>query len=265
MISIESMAITKDATQGGMSARSALAMLSTALRSLHLRKAQMGKRIEVKPGDRYGRWSVLQELPDRRSPTNGRAQRMVECRCECGTMRALMLESLRKATEPSQSCGCIQRESPVKGGHKNRTHGQSKSLTYSSWAEMKQRCLNSNKVFHHRYGGRGISVSALWMESYEAFLKDMGDRPSRRHSLDRHPNQNGNYEPGNCRWATPEQQARNRSNNVMLTFRGETMCISEWAERIGLPRKTLEKRLNHHGFTVEQALTLPLRARRAAQ
>jgi hypothetical protein len=265
MISIESMAITKDATQGGMSARSALAMLSTALRSLHLRKAQMSKRIEVKPGDRYGRWSVLQELPDRRSPTNGRAQRMVECRCECGTIRALMLESLRQATAPSRSCGCIQRESAIKGGHKNRTHGQSKSITYSSWAEMKQRCYNKNDVSYGAYGNRDIQICERWRDSFEAFLADMGERPSKLHSIDRYPDNNGNYEPGNCRWATQKQQNRNRRSNVVLTFRGETMCISEWAERVGLPRKALEKRLNHHGFTVEQALTLPLRARRASQ
>ena len=224
----------------------------------------MSNRIEVNPGDRYGRWSIVQELPERRSPTNGKRYRMVECRCECGTLRSLTLESLRQIA-PSRSCGCIQREADVKGGHKNRTHGQSKSITYSSWAEMKQRCLNSNKVAHERYGARGIAVCKQWLESYETFLADMGERPSRRHSLDRYPDLNGNYEPGNCRWATHQQQARNRSNNVMLTFCGETMCISAWAERVGLPRKTIEKRLNKYGFTVDEALTLPLRARRATQ
>ena len=265
MMSIESMATTKYATLGGMSARSALAMLSTALWSLHLRKAQMSKRVEVKPGDRYGRWSVLHELPIRRSQKNGKPYRMVECRCKCGTIRALTLESLRQATAPSQSCGCIQRESPVKGGHKNRTHGQSKSPTYTSWALMKQRCYNENDVAYDDYGGRKIQVCERWRNSFEAFQSDMGDRPSLLHSIDRYPDKDGDYEKSNCRWATPSQQNRNRRSNVLLTFQGKTMCISEWAEFIGLPRKTLEKRLNHHGYTVEQALTLPLRARRTVQ
>ncbi len=224
----------------------------------------MGKRIEVNPGDQYGRWTVLRELSAWRSPKSGKRYRMVECRCECGTVRELTLESICRATAPSQSCGCLQREAAAKVGSGNKTHGDSKSITYTSWAEMKQRCLNSNNVAHDRYGGRGIAVCQQWMDSYDVFLADMGERPSKLHSLDRYPDISGNYEPGNCRWATAKQQARNRSSNVILTFRGETMCISAWAERIGIDRKTIEKRI-HKGFTVDEALTLPLRKRRAAQ
>ena len=215
-------------------------------------------RIEVKPGDRYGRWEIVQETECRRSPTNGRPYRMVECRCECGTIRQVTLESLRQGN-PSQSCGCLQREAVRETSHRNRTHGASCSITYSSWAMMKQRCYNQNDSEYDSYGGRGIKVCELWRNSFEAFLNDMGERPSLQHSIDRYPDNDGGYEPGNCRWATPLQQNRNRRSNVMLTFQGETMCISAWAERIGIPRKTLEKRLNRYGFTVRQALTQPVR------
>jgi hypothetical protein len=152
-----------------------------------------------------------------------------------------------------------QREAVRRTGKNNRTHGLSHCLAYESWSQMKQRCYNPKDPSFSDYGGRGIRVCERWRNSFENFLKDMGPRPSTGYSIDRFPNTNGNYEPDNCRWAIPKQQNRNRRTNVMLTFRGETMCISEWAERIGLPRKTLEKRLNRYGFTVEQALTQPVR------
>jgi len=233
--------------------------------TFRLETIKVSKRIEVKPGDQYGRWTVLRELSAWRSPKSGKRYRMVECCCDCGTVRELTLESICRATAPSQSCGCLQRESAAKAGHANRTHGDTHSPTYSSWSMMKQRCYNKNDVAFVDYGGRNIQVCERWRDSFEAFLADMGERPSLLHSIDRYPNKDGNYEPGNCRWATSVQQNRNRRSNVLLSFRGETMCISEWAERVGLPRKTLEKRLNCHGFTVEEALTLPLRARRASQ
>jgi len=125
---------------------------------------------------------------------------------------------------------------------------------------MKQRCLNPNDVSFHIYGGRGVKVCERWIHSFANFMTDMGERPAET-SIDRIDN-NGDYEPANCRWSTQLEQQRNRRSNVVLEFQGESMCISAWAEKIGIKRKTLEKRLNCHGFTVEEALTLPLRARR---
>jgi len=150
----------------------------------------------------------------------------------------------------------------VDRSHYNATHGMTGTPTYTSWAEMKQRCYNPNDPFFGRYGGRGIAVCDRWRNSFEAFLEDMGVRPCGT-TIDR-VNNDEHYSPGNCRWATHKEQARHRRNSVMLTFQGETMCIAAWAEHVGLNRKTLEKRLNHHGFTVEEALTLPLHARRRA-
>lgn len=138
-----------------------------------------------------------------------------------------------------------------------KTHGMTNSPTYWSWVEMKQRCLNPNDPSFARYGGRGIAICEHWLNSFENFLADMGPRPDGC-TLDR-IEVNGNYGPSNAKWATPKQQARNRSNNVLLTFQGETMCISAWAERLGLPRKTVEKRINKYGYSTEKALTTPVR------
>lgn len=147
--------------------------------------------------------------------------------------------------------------------HHNQTHGMSKSRTYTTWAEMKQRCLNPNDPMYYRYGGRGIKVCKRWMDSFEAFLEDVGERPDEC-TLDR-LDSDRDYEPGNVRWATALQQARNRSNNVNITFQGKTMCISAWAEELGLPRKTVEKRINYYGMSVEEALTRPVRGRKVPQ
>lgn len=215
----------------------------------------MGQKLEVKPGDRYGRWTVICEVPELHSPTNGRAYRMVNCQCDCGTVGNRTLESLRQKN--SMSCGCLQNEARRRTGANNRTHGFTGTSTYWSWIMMKDRCYCEADRAFHRYGARGIIVCDRWLNDFEAFLADMGMCPDGC-SIDR-INNDGNYEPTNCRWATKTEQARNRSSNVMLTFGGETMCISAWAERFEIPRKTLEKRLSKYGFTVEEALTRPVR------
>jgi len=121
---------------------------------------------------------------------------------------------------------------------------------------MKSRCLNPHVPQYPNYGGRGVTVCDAWSDSFETFLADMGRRPSPAHSLDR-INVDGNYEPSNCRWATNLQQQRNHRKNRRITFRGETKCLSEWAESIGLGRSTLSKRFLA-GWDVERALMEPL-------
>ncbi len=125
---------------------------------------------------------------------------------------------------------------------------------------MLGRCKNPNdNVFHH-YGGRGIRVCAEWSTSYEAFLRDMGRRPSSGHSLDR-IDVNGNYEPGNCRWATKTEQMRNTRDNHLLTHAGTTATLSEWSERTGINSHTLHTRVSR-GWSAADALTRPVDSRR---
>jgi len=126
---------------------------------------------------------------------------------------------------------------------------------------MLARCKYDNRDNFRFYGGRGISVCERWRASFEAFLADMGPMPSPRHTLER-IDVNGNYEPGNVRWATWHEQMRNRRNSRMVTFNGETLCVSEWAERMSLKPHTLMARLNS-GWTVQRALTTQTKKRAA--
>lgn len=145
-----------------------------------------------------------------------------------------------------------------------KTHGQTvnrkQSKEYRAWSAMRDRCGNAKHPDYHNYGGRGITVCAQW-ESFEAFFRDMGPCPDKSYSLDRFPNPDGNYEVGNCRWATRVQQNQNTSRNRLITFRGETLCVSEQARRVNLPVKVVNGRLAM-GWTEERALTTPKRANR---
>lgn len=126
---------------------------------------------------------------------------------------------------------------------------------------MINRCRNARSPYYHLYGGRGIKVCERWKgkNGFLNFLQDMGRRPSPKHSIDRIDN-NGNYEPGNCRWATRIEQNRNRRDNRLVTFNGQTKCIAEWCDETGLPEKSVRARLWLLGWSVEDALTTPIRA-----
>lgn len=206
------------------------------------------------PGDLCGRLTVLAEAEP--AAGVGKTLRRVLCLCKCGREKIVRVASLRSGL--TKSCGCLHDTHRLRHGH---TAGGKLSLTYSSWVSMRTRCLNSNAANYPVYGGRGIRVCDRWMESFEAFLADMGERPSLRHSIER-MNGEGDYETGNCLWATPKEQARNRRNNRLLTFKGETLSCAEWADRIGIKRNALQARMNQHGYTVEEALTLPPGAKR---
>lgn len=143
-----------------------------------------------------------------------------------------------------------------------RTHGKTRingwrsavQPTYLSWQKMKSRCLNPNAREYPRYGGRGISVCERWSNSYEAFEADMGPRPAGM-QLDRIDN-DGNYEPGNCRWVTKQANARNRSSNVLLTVDGVTRTATEWGEITGLGETVLSR--IGRGWDAERAVKTPL-------
>jgi hypothetical protein len=131
---------------------------------------------------------------------------------------------------------------------------------YAIWRAAIHRCASPKAPAYANYGGRGISVCERWQD-FLYFLSDMGRRPSYDHQLDRIDN-DGDYEPGNCRWATPKQNSRNRRGNRMVTFRGETLTVAAWCERTGLRTSTLVARLNA-GWSAEDALTKQLRSKRS--
>jgi hypothetical protein len=128
---------------------------------------------------------------------------------------------------------------------------------YRVWQGMRRRCLDPVCKHYSDYGGRGVTVCERWNDSFEAFLADMGERPTAEHQLDRYPDNDGNYEPSNCRWAVRSANCRNRRSNKIIEFAGERLCISDWAERVGLSFNALQQRLKN-GWAVDRALTEPL-------
>jgi hypothetical protein len=138
---------------------------------------------------------------------------------------------------------------------KRRTHGLRYSAEYDIWRGIKKRCADSSL---QNYGGRGISVCKEWEDSFESFYRDMGPRPSPRHSIDRFPDKDGNYEPCNCRWATCTEQQRNRRNNVLVEWNGEVRTLVEWAGVVPIPICTLYWRISRAKWPAARAFTEPV-------
>lgn len=206
----------------------------------------MGALIDM-IGMRFGYLTVAGLGPTVHSP-NGNARRMWGCFCDCGRVTFADRESLRRGN--TKSCGCKKNE--MIAAAKN-SHRLSKSSTFNIWAGMIARCKPDA---HPRYGSRGIKVCKRW-QTFENFLSDMGERPSNKHTIDRIDN-DGNYEPGNCRWIEHKLNCRNKSNNLILTHQGESRTLAEWSERTGLARNTIRGRIRL-GWPVEQMLTTPAR------
>lgn len=141
-------------------------------------------------------------------------------------------------------------------GHAQRDEtGRITSLTYRTWQSMRTRCFNPQSDQYNSYGGKGITVCERWLV-FENFLADMGERPSVSHTIDRFPNKNGNYGPGNCRWATPSEQQNNTNKNRIIEAQGQTRTLSEWSRLTGIGISTLFNRLER-GWPDEAVVTKP--------
>lgn len=226
-------------------------------------------RLRDYTGMRIGMMNVI-----RRAPNIGSVAAW-ECECDCGNTNVIRASSLAKG---QNSCGCSKAKF---FGQKAKVHGESlvngnPTLTYKSWGNMKIRCYNENGPDYENYGGRGIYVCGRWRESFIAFRDDMGDRPSRKHSIDRFPDNDGSYTcgkhdlcddcreknaPPNCRWATPSQQMRNTRCNRMITAFGQTLSAAEWSDRTGVNLNAIYRRINQ-GWSPTEALTTAPNKRR---
>ena len=185
-------------------------------------------RLEDLSGRVFGRLTV-----GRRVGRTGSAARW-ECLCTCGGLTTAYASSLKAGK--TTSCGCAQRD---KTAEANRTHGMSKTPTYTAWLSMRRRCENATDPSYGNYGGRGIAVDPRW-GSFDGFLADMGTRPEGT-TLDRVDNTRG-YEPGNCRWATPKEQAVNRSTTLWVSAGGAPTCLKDACKSLGLSYKTVHAR-----------------------
>lgn len=209
------------------------------------------KLLPISPGTRFGRLRVLSTA----SPGISGDQRVSRsrCRCICGVLVTVRNSALKRGS--TSSCGCLNRERRLQAVLKHGcTKGGKVTPEYSAWTHMLHRCYNKAAQGYHNYGGRGIRVCPSWRSSFKNFLKDVGHRPSRRHSLDRINNDLG-YRPGNIRWATRAQQSMNTRRVTYLTHAGRRLPISEWAALFGVGKMLIVNRLRR-GWTVSKALTL---------
>jgi len=136
---------------------------------------------------------------------------------------------------------------------KNERHGRTSTPEYKSWCHMRDRCYRQTDKRYTDYGGRGIKVCDSWRNSFMSFYSDMGNKPTPKHQLDRIDN-NGNYEPNNCRWATPRDQSNNRRSNTYYTYQGKTMTLAAWARHSGINHDKLRQRVKRYGWPIEKAL-----------
>lgn len=172
-------------------------------------------------------------------------------RCVCGNEKKIRMSFVRSGK--TKSCGCLQRGKATK-------HGMEGTPEYHAWSSMKKRCNLLSDKGYKRYGGRGIKVCDRWMESFENFYEDMGNRPSMRHSLDRINNNKG-YSKENCRWATATEQANNRRSTVMIEGYGVTQSISMWENTMEIPKGRITARLIY-GWSKHDAVFLPRRSKK---
>jgi hypothetical protein len=206
-------------------------------------------------GQKFNRLTIISDAPDTIRKNNS-LRRNVQCLCECGKIKTI--DYFRVTSGGAQSCGCLQKERASKAC---KTHGHTvikHTKEYKAWSHMKQRCINTNDKSYSYYGGRGITVCQQWIESFDAFLNNVGYAPKLKDvSIGRIDN-NGNYEPGNVRWEQRADQNLNTRRNVFIEFNGETKTIKEWADLYNLKYDTLRMRLKS-GWSVHDALTKELR------
>lgn len=173
------------------------------------------------------------------------------CRCDCGNETIVVSQKLRFGS--TKSCGCFKGD---QGRKRFLKHGQHNIPEYQIWQAIKTRCYNFSSIGFKYYGARGINVCNRWKHSFANFFADMGERPTPQHTIERRNNNKG-YSPNNCYWATRKSQNRNKRSNCMLTFRGQTKCLSEWVEELDLNYDMVKQRINKLGWSVEEAFTTP--------
>jgi hypothetical protein len=191
--------------------------------------------IQIQPGMKFGKLTVISKSDEKRW-----RYFLWLCKCECGKEKLIVSSLVRLG----KGCGCM--ENAPRHGHSRR-----RSRVYQCWKHMRRRCTDEACPHFQDYGGRGITVCERW-NTFENFLADMGE-PPQGHTIERKDN-NGNYEPGNCRWATPKEQARNTRRNHFLTFQGRTQCVKDWAMEFGIKYETFRNRIKTLHWSFERAM-----------
>lgn len=172
-------------------------------------------------------------------------------KCDCGNEKISRLYDVKNGK--INSCGCLHKRQLAERNKSNSKHGYFGTPTYDCWANIIDRCCNPNSSNYNAYGDKGITMCQKWRQSFEEFLKDMGERPE-GFSIDR-IDVYGNYEPNNCRWANAKTQANNRTNNRKINFNNQNLNLSEWSDITGIKPTTISKRIDKYGWSIDEALT----------
>lgn len=207
---------------------------------------------DAKVGDRYG---MLVLAEKKMAVMAGYSRQAFVCRCDCGNTKIFSTRHL--ISGQMKSCGCNKSKAARDRATK---HGLSETSLYKTWLSMRGRCHRPTEQSYKDYGGRGISVCDEWRNDFQAFAAYVGAKPTQLHSLDRIDN-NGNYEPGNVRWATRIEQANNRRSSTAVEFNGQVKTLTEWSESTGIHPYTIHTRIRDLGWSIEKALTTPARSR----
>lgn len=199
-------------------------------------------------GKRFGSYTVL--AYDGYRVTSKSRQKMWLCVCDCGTERSVSQGNLKNGN--SKSCGCW------KADHAREwklTHGMTGTPEYNTWKQMIKRCYNKKARNYRWYGAVGISVCDSWRTDFLAFFNHVGQKPYKAHSIDRYPNRNGNYDPGNVRWATQDQQVDNRDVVVFIEHNGMSMTATQWAKHYGISAQSIRYRYKR-GLPMEEVFSV---------
>lgn len=211
------------------------------------------KTKDIKVGDCFGRLTVL-------SITMGVKHPRLLCRCECGTEKEFYASNVTKP-DHTQSCGCYHKE---RTSEVSKTHGSTKTALYYTWYNIKNRCTKPEIACYHYYGGRGILLCPEW-HNFANFQKwSLANGYTKDRQIDRIDN-DGNYEPSNCRWVTQTENRRNRPDVLFYGAFGESKVLPEWAEdpRCIVSWRTLRARVQVLGWPIVEAMTLPIRSKRS--
>lgn len=204
-------------------------------------------RFQDLTGQKFGRLTVIERAENKGKRT------MWLCKCECGNVKVIPATNLKR--EEARSCGCLSRELAKERATK---HGIKHKRLYNIWGGMKKRCYNEENEKYPIYGGRGIAVCEEWKDDFQAFYDwAMANGYSDSLTIDRIDN-DGDYSPSNCRWATNKEQQNNKRNNHCITYNGKTQTVAKWAEELGMKSSTLYQRLTQYKWSVEKALITPV-------
>lgn len=196
--------------------------------------------IELFYGKTINNLKIIEEV-EPHITKGGNKHRKVKCLCICGNIKDFQFSSIKNNIV--KSCGCHSAKMASDRMKKyNFRHGMNLTSEYNIWQSMKKRCLNKANKNYCNYGGRGINICKEWIESFNNFYNDMGNKPTKQHSLDRINNDLGYYKE-NCRWATKKEQTRNQRSNRLIEYNNEIKCVSEWIELLGLTRYEITNKI----------------------